>query len=162
MSSGDPKTYAGFWRRGAAWFLDLLLLTPVTMVLLQLVYGREYWRWLNSGEPELVYGVWDPVINYGLPMIFIVVCWAWLGATPGKWVMGCRLVDARTGRIPSLGRALIRLFAYLLSYLPLGLGFLWIAWDKRKQGFHDKIARTVVVRDTPQLPSIDEVRRELG
>lgn len=42
-------------------------------------------------------------------------------------------------------QAAIRYFAYLVSILPLGLGFLWIIWDKRRQGFHDLIARTVVL-----------------
>ena len=154
-------TYAGFWRRGAAWFLDLMLVGPVTLALLQLVYGRDYWRWLNTGEAELVYGLWDPVINYGLPMVFVIICWTRMGATPGKWVMGCRVVDARTGRLPTLGRALLRFVGYLASYLPLGLGFFWAAWDRRKQGFHDKIARTVVVREEADLPPLAEIRRRL-
>lgn len=161
MKEHDPIAYAGFWRRGAAWFLDLLLVTPITLTLLQLVYGRDYWRWLNSGEAELIYGFWDPVINYGLPMVLVIVFWSRMGATPGKWVMGCRVLNARTGRFPSLGRALLRFVGYLVSYLPLGLGFLWAAWDKRKQGFHDKIARTVVVREQASLPTLDEIRQRL-
>ena len=56
------------------------------------------------------------------------------------------IVDARTGKAPSKGQLIGRYFAYYLSLLPLGLGFLWIAWDQRKQGWHDKIAGTVVIR----------------
>lgn len=162
MSPDRPTAYAGFWRRGAAWFLDVLFLTPITIVGLHLIYGRAYWRWLNSDEATLFYGFWDPVINYGLPLAFVVGLWTWIGATPGKWVMGCRVLDIRTGRFPSPGRALLRFVAYLASYLPLGLGFLWAGWDRRKQGFHDKIAGTVVVREQPRLPTMDEIRRGLG
>lgn len=162
MNPDRPTEYAGFWRRGAAWFLDLLFLTPITVVVLHLVYGRAYWRWLSSDEVTLFYGFWDPVVNYGLPLAFVVGLWAWIGATPGKWVMGCRVLDMRTGHFPSPGRALLRFAAYLASYLPLGLGFFWAAWDRRKQGFHDKIAGTIVVREQHVLPTMDEIRRRLG
>jgi uncharacterized RDD family membrane protein YckC len=58
-----------------------------------------------------------------------------------------RIVDARTGQAPTTRQDLIRYFGYLLSVMPLGLGYLWVAFDPRKQGFHDKLAGTVVVRD---------------
>jgi uncharacterized RDD family membrane protein YckC len=45
--------------------------------------------------------------------------------------------------------------------LPLMLGFLWIAWDPRKQGFHDKIANTVVLYNA-QIEASDESRKNLG
>lgn len=48
---------------------------------------------------------------------------------------------------PTSGQLLVRYIAYLASALPLGLGFLWVAVDRRKQAFHDKLARTVVVED---------------
>lgn len=161
MNHNGAITYAGFWRRSAAWCLDLLILAPVTLALLHLVYGRSYWRSLNSADAGLIYGLWDPVINYALPMAFVIVFWTRIGATPGKWVMGCRVLDARNGRLLPVGRALLRFVCYLASYLPLGLGFLWAAWDRRKQGFHDKLARTVVVVDEPSLPTLDEIRRSL-
>jgi uncharacterized RDD family membrane protein YckC len=57
-----------------------------------------------------------------------------------------RIVDADTGAAPSTVQLVIRYLCYYLSILPLGLGLLWVGWDPRKQGWHDKIARTVVVR----------------
>jgi uncharacterized RDD family membrane protein YckC len=56
-----------------------------------------------------------------------------------------RIVDANTYGPPSTGKLVGRYFAYLASIIPLFLGFLWIAFDKRKQGWHDKLAGTVVV-----------------
>jgi len=67
------------------------------------------------------------------------------GATPGKHMMQLRVIDANTGDKPGWGKSTLRYLAYIISLLPLGLGFLWIAWDRRKQGFHDKIARTLVI-----------------
>jgi len=56
-----------------------------------------------------------------------------------------KVVDAASGAPPSLARLVLRFFAYFVSALPLYLGFLWAAFDRRKQGWHDKIARTIVI-----------------
>jgi uncharacterized RDD family membrane protein YckC len=58
-----------------------------------------------------------------------------------------KIVDANTGDKPSLRQYLIRYLGYIVATLPLGLGILWVAWDKRKQGWHDKLANTVVIGD---------------
>ena len=77
----------------------------------------------------------------------IVAFWRYCGATPGKLAVGIKVVDAETGNAPSTGRLVVRLLCYLLSALPLYLGFFWVAVDRRKQGWHDKIAGTVVIQD---------------
>jgi uncharacterized RDD family membrane protein YckC len=58
-----------------------------------------------------------------------------------------RVVDARTGQAITTGKAIGRYLGYYVSALPLLLGFIWVGIDKRKQGFHDKLAGTVVIRD---------------
>ena len=60
------------------------------------------------------------------------------------------IVDSRTGEKPSSGQMIGRYLAYYLSMLPFFLGFIWVAIDERKQGWHDKLARTVVVRKAKQ------------
>jgi hypothetical protein len=57
-----------------------------------------------------------------------------------------RIVDARTLGRPSLGQLIGRYAGYTVSVLPLGFGLVWVGWDPRKQGWHDKLAGTVVVR----------------
>ncbi len=57
-----------------------------------------------------------------------------------------KIVDAVSGNAPTNGQMIGRYFAYFISTIPLCLGFLWIAFDKKKQGWHDKLAGTVVVR----------------
>ena len=71
---------------------------------------------------------------------------ATLSTTPGKMAIGAIIVDARTGGKPSAGQCVKRCLSADLSALPFYLGFLWIAWDARKQGWHDKIAGTVAIR----------------
>jgi uncharacterized RDD family membrane protein YckC len=65
-----------------------------------------------------------------------------------------RVVDAETGNTLSLGKSVGRYFAYFISFLPLGLGIFWIALDKRKQGWHDKLAGSVVIRSHKKEPVV--------
>jgi uncharacterized RDD family membrane protein YckC len=62
------------------------------------------------------------------------------------------IVDARTGGKPTTGQLIGRYLGYYVSMLPLFLGIIWVGIDKRKQGFHDKLAGTVVVRNTTHEP----------
>ena len=61
-------------------------------------------------------------------------------------VISAKIVDAQTGEKPSLGQFIGRYFAYYVSTIPFGLGLIWVAFDRRKQGWHDKLAGTVVIR----------------
>ncbi len=147
MRTDEQPNYAGFWRRTAATLIDTVIFMLLTLPLLYIAYGAAYF----SPDPAapLVAGGADIFINYILPLIIVVLLWVKLGATPGKMLLNCKVVDARTGQLPGVGQSILRYFAYLISTLPLMLGFLWIAWDKRKQGFHDKIAGTVVLHVIP-------------
>ena len=62
------------------------------------------------------------------------------------------IVDADTGGKPSNGQFIIRYIGYYLAILPLFLGIIWVGIDKRKQGLHDKLAGTVVLRNTQLEP----------
>ncbi len=62
-------------------------------------------------------------------------------------LVSAKIVDAKTGQPASTGQLIGRYFAYIVSTLPLMLGFIWIAFDPRKQGWHDKLAGTIVVRE---------------
>lgn len=132
--------YAGFWARAWATFVDTVLVTIVTLPLLLAIYGRAY---LHS--PALVKGPWDFFISWILPGLAIIGFWMAQSATPGKMLIKACIVDAATGGKPTQGQLVRRYFGYLLSALPLCVGFLWAAFDPKKQGWHDKVAGTVVV-----------------
>jgi uncharacterized RDD family membrane protein YckC len=72
-----------------------------------------------------------------------VAFWRVSGQTPGKWIMGVRVVPVGGGRL-GVGRCLLRVFGYLISALPLYLGFAWILGPKRR-AWHDRLAGTEVV-----------------
>ena len=66
------------------------------------------------------------------------------------------IVDVNTLSAPSTAQNIIRYLGYFISFLPLGLGFLWIAFDERKQGWHDKLAGTVVIIGKPSPLSAEQ------
>lgn len=128
--------------------LDGVLVLTLTAPLLYLIYGHDYFYWLVSQSDLLnVYGFWDILFNRALPVLVLLICWHRLGATPGKLLMHCRIVDSSRLTLPGSAQATIRFLCYFVSSLPLYLGFFWIGWDKRKQGFHDKMAKTLVLYD---------------
>ena len=142
-SSSSSPEYVGFWSRFLAFLIDSLIVTVVLVPLMIAIYGMQYFDldYQLSGQAG---GVWDWVINLALAAV-AVLFWKFRGATPGKMAISAKIVDARSGGAPSTGTLVLRFFGYIVSMLPFFLGFLWIAFDRRKQGFHDKIAKTVVV-----------------
>jgi len=143
----ENQEYAGFWIRVAATLIDTVILLLVLAVPLTLIYGSAYW---SSAEP--VKGIWDILLQYVLPIVLVVWFWTRYLGTPGKLVLGLRVVDARTGRALTTRQAILRYLGYYVSILPLMLGFIWVGIDRKKQGFHDKIAGTVVLRDRSREP----------
>jgi uncharacterized RDD family membrane protein YckC len=77
---------------------------------------------------------------------YFVGFWTWRGQTPGMMLLGLRVARDVDGTPPGFTRSLLRYVGYLLSWVALFIGFIWVAFDSRKQGWHDKIAGTVVVR----------------
>jgi uncharacterized RDD family membrane protein YckC len=141
----DNQEYAGFWIRVAAAIIDTLVFILVFAIPLTFIYGTGYW---TSEEP--VSGIWDVLIRYIAPIFITVWFWTKYLGTPGKMALRLRVLDANTGQAISTPQAIGRYFSYYISALPLFLGFIWVGIDKKKQGFHDKLAGTVVVRDLPK------------
>lgn len=150
--------FAGFWRRLAAELLDGLIYAPISLLVYYQAYGTEIFTAEWGGEPDLLMFSMD----YLIPALITVWMWQRFFATPGKMLMACQVVDADSGQPLSLRQSVLRYLAYLVSLLPLGLGFLWIAWDKRKQGFHDKIANSVVVMEDVASVPMSQLLREAG
>lgn len=98
-------------------------------------------------DSTLVKGPADVLITWVLPAVAVILFWIYRQATPGKMAISARIVDAKTGNPPSAGQLIGRYFGYFVSMLPLFLGLIWVAFDRRKQGWHDKLAGTVVVRN---------------
>ncbi len=76
-------------------------------------------------------------------VLYFVVLWS-RGGTIGQRLLKLRVVDATTGANISMGKAFLRYVGLIIAAIPCYLGLFWVIWDPRKQGWHDKIAGTVV------------------
>jgi uncharacterized RDD family membrane protein YckC len=150
--------YVGFWARAWASLVDTVLLGMILWPLLTMIYGSEYWAEyfaplsavlggsLDAMAPTPSRGAADTIISWVLPAVAIVAFWIARQATPGKMLIHARIVDAETGGPLTRRQAIVRYIGYYVSLFGLGLGFFQVAWDRRKQGWHDKLAGTVVIR----------------
>jgi len=144
---GQDLQYAGFWIRTWASIIDAVLLLLITGPILVSIYGWEYF----NGE-DIIAGPADFLVSWVLPAIGTILFWAYRQATPGKMLISAKVVDATSGGVPSLGQLVGRYLAYFVALIPLGLGFFWVAFDRKKQGWHDKLAGTVVIRRARSTP----------
>jgi len=148
--------YAGPGRRLAALLIDSLLVTAViTCILLA-------WMTIAGEAPDSASHAVQRAAGGGLLLVLAlkVTLDAWLQGTPGLRLMDCRLVDARSGQGLGLGRSVKRTLGLILSLLPGLLGLLWMFWNKRRQGWHDLLAGSVVIREDDSLKSLHQLARE--
>jgi len=118
--------------------IDALLVTVTAVPLMVLVFGM---RRISLDPAE---HAWD-LLSFLAIGAAVVGFWRYCGATPGKIALAVKIVDAQSGQPPGTARLVVRFLCYFVSAVPLYLGFLWILVDRRKQGWHDKIARTIVI-----------------
>lgn len=173
----DDTPFGGFWRRLVAHFIDwvvLFLIGFLGFFLLGFILGvlgeQETINSFNrifSDDPEVLDENYE-AINLIVDFCFVLITWVYYAsltssswqATLGKKVLGLKVVDENGDRI-SFGRATGRYFAKIPSALILYIGFLMVAWTKRKRGLHDMIAGTLVVTDytKPQIMTLEESER---
>jgi uncharacterized RDD family membrane protein YckC len=159
ISGGKP---AGFFSRSMAFLIDIFLLTFLGLmsgvVIFLVLHFFRYKQILDFVKSLL--GVNDQIGQFiGLisPLLFLIVLvyfvffWTLVGYTPGKALLGLRIMRP-DGRPLSAGRALLRYLGYWVSAIPLFLGFIWILFDRQHEGWHDKIANTHVVYILSERP----------
>ena len=145
--------YAGFITRMVAFIIDRAI---VSIIFFIIVWATEWI--LNAFEINILLFAegesWQMPLALGAGIYLIVSLlydigfWLLAGQTPGKRVMGVRIVRTDGKRI-KFGNALRRWIGYTLSAI-LFLGYLWILFDNRRRGFHDKLAGTMVVYSWPE------------
>lgn len=144
-SPWDEANLAGFSRRCGAFLLDyiLALFIPAIMLVLAVFVKRR------MGETSFAHTL--VFIGYlaalAVILLNLIYSYARYGQSFGKRLMGLRVVRT-DGQPPTYQTAILRhLVGYPLSFLALGLGLLWMFWDTRQQCWHDKLAKTVVIRE---------------
>lgn len=129
------QNYAGFWIRFAAWIIDAIIVGLVNgfaNFILRTFLG------------------FYPLETYGLSLLIAIGYWvfyqSWAGQTLGKKALGLKVVD-QNGKTPTQTTFFIReIVGKFVSGIILGIGYLMIIWDSKKQALHDKIASTFVIK----------------
>ncbi len=145
--------YAGFVTRLVAFITDRVIIAVVLAgAAVFLDFAAQTFQVKQALGLDTLIGALAAAVagaaGIGLSLIYDVGFWILAGQTPGKWLMGLVVVQTNGERL-KLGRAILRWLGYWLSGI-LFLGFLWIVLDSRRQGFHDKLARTLVVYSRPE------------
>lgn len=135
----SSTNYGGFWLRFVAMIVDAIALGIIGRVV-DLVLETSITSG-SSGAVSVNFSGWSMII----PIAYTLGFWLWKGATPGKMLLGLKITKLDGGKI-GVKEAVLRYIGYFVSAIVIGLGFLWISWDAKKQGWHDKIAGTVVVK----------------
>ncbi|MFC2023716.1 RDD family protein [Chloroflexota bacterium] len=145
--------YAGFVTRLVAFVIDRAVISVVMLVIALAVryvldafpinqllgFFEGQWQW------AAILGV---AVYLAVAILYDIGFWMLAGQTPGKYLMGLRIVRTDADRL-KFGNAVRREIGYVLSGI-LFLGYLWILFDNRRQGFHDKLAGTLVVYSWPE------------
>ncbi|MCA9867362.1 MAG: RDD family protein [Anaerolineae bacterium] len=153
--------YAGFVTRSIAFVIDLVLvvLTQVTFLLIVRLVLDFF------GLNALAQAIFEPteatdssllivLLRWGLALfggsvlfnVYVIAFWLLVNRTIGQAILGLRVMRT-DGQPLKLGPAVRRVIGYYVSFFALFIGFLWILLDDRRQGWHDKLADTVVVYD---------------
>jgi uncharacterized RDD family membrane protein YckC len=146
-----PQT-AGFFSRFEAFVIDLVILSLVQLVGSAFIQTMiEFFR-LSGVVTRIQSLLADSRIEFAagvtlmtlLVILYFVFFWTLVGYTPGKAILGLRVVRTNGSKL-SYYRSLVRFFSYWVSAIPIFLGFFWVLWDSKRQGWHDKVAGTLVV-----------------
>lgn len=150
--------YAGFVSRLIAFLIDTVIASIalafstwfVKTTIQPARFGAILSR-LFQGMPALqsvVNFLFSPtmaaIISIGFVLFYYVFFWYAAGQTPGKAILGIKIVSL-SGRKLTLLQTIVRYIGYFISAFVLGLGFAWILIDDRRLGWHDRLARTCVI-----------------
>lgn len=154
QSTGSPTSYGGFWIRLAASVVDVILVTVAAVVVGAIVGGVVEVAVFGvtgeggSGPTSSYLDTQNQLFYYFIgaaPVAYFIFFWS-IGGTLAMRLFRLRVVDANTKRPIGIGRAILRFVGFVISALLCDVGLVWAAFDARKQGWHDKIATTVVIQ----------------
>lgn len=145
----EKKKYAGFWVRFSATLVDLIIMLALLLAKIILIPKLS----LFSVNDKIHYDIFSLALLIlallfaftGLQIIYTIILTINYGGTLGKLLFGLKVISLNEKEI-TFKQALIReVIGKPVSFVSLCLGFFWIAFDRKKQGWHDKFAKTLVV-----------------
>ncbi|HPR64692.1 MAG TPA: RDD family protein [Thermoanaerobaculia bacterium] len=145
LRSIESRHYAGFWIRLVAYVIDSIVLSILCgLVMIPAAFLTFTTREDLTATILIIVGTGTlcSILSVG----YLVVFWAKSGATLGKKMLGLKIVRDDSDTPLGYGKAFLRLLGYMLSNVILYAGFIMVAFTRRKQGLHDYVAGTVVIR----------------
>ncbi len=137
----DKLEYAGFWRRFAASVIDGGILVAIGIGI-SFTLGTDPFPQEVQTPLEII----DVVLTTTLDFILVILFWLYYyGQTPGKRLLAIKIIT-QDQKALTLPVAIIRYCAYFVSFVVVGLGYFWVAWHPKNQGWHDLIAQTYVIK----------------
>jgi uncharacterized RDD family membrane protein YckC len=167
--AGDAPTnrpprprYAEWWMRWLGYsIIDGLVVAGIGFVLGLILFAMFYAsNEYPTTEEQNTFTGFVTFFAYAAAFVYFWISNS-IGRSVGKLILGLRVVRKDTGEAPGAARGFLRTFGYVVSTIPLLLGFLWAAWDEDRQAWHDKMADTVVV-STAQKQALTVEEAEAG
>lgn len=151
--------FAGFWRRLGAYAVDCTIIFFIFIILASIASLAFFSGAISGNSKNFIADLTDPtrfssimILTWLFFISFNIAYFTYFhgttGRTPGKMLFGLQVVSTEGAPI-SFGIAFLRAVGYFVSNI-FYLGFIWVVFDKKKQGWHDKIAGTVVIIREPQ------------
>ena len=141
--------FGEFGPRLLAYLIDILIVIGVIIVawiawaIVAALSGGGYG---DVSGAQAAFGFLALLITFGVSLAYFPWFWVRGGATPGMRMQGLQVVRDSDGGPISVGQAILRLIGYWVSGAVLYLGYIWVFFDKRRRGWHDLIAGTVVIK----------------
>ena len=153
--------YAGFWIRFLATWIDTAVLIVPLGLIVYILSGGEWLDFSDFSQSmsfaqngEMIAALqnmprasmkWESLFELSIAGVTILFWKKWAGATPGKKLLGIHVVDAKTEQAINNKQAIIRYIGYIISTIPLAVGFLMVGFRKDKRALHDLLADTIVI-----------------
>jgi uncharacterized RDD family membrane protein YckC len=133
--AGTTGAKVGFWRRAGAYIIDVIVLGILGSVISSATSGT------NPTDVTASSG-----LTFVLDTVYFIGLWVyWGGQTLGNKALGIKVVKT-DGSAVTLVTAIIRYVGLIISFAVIFIGVIWVAFDANKQGWHDKMAGTYVVK----------------
>ena len=145
--------FAGFGLRLGAYLIDIIPLVIISFITLYIYVGPELFSDKNMRVAMEINTIGDIPLRVGVRYLsffmWIVYCVIMeassSGGTYGKRLMGIKVTD-ENGNPLTIGKSILRNVTKIISYIIVGLGFLWVLFNKKRRGWHDIISRTYVIK----------------
>jgi uncharacterized RDD family membrane protein YckC len=137
--------YAGFWVRFLAFLIDAIALGLLTSALIPF-WGPQIEVTGTGANATFHINAAANAVGTLVGLAYFIGFWSWRGQTVGMMPFNMQVVGVADGKKIDPVRGLLRYVGFIIAAIPIFIGLIWAAFDSRKQGWHDKIASTVVIR----------------